>query len=74
MNTARKFLVSAVSMILLSACSTTGLTTRFEPRRESVQDYEYIARIESSAMKAPERVDVIWVNPPEIGEAGATDE
>ena len=64
MNTACKTLVSAAALCLLSACATDG-TAVVRPGRSIVQDSQYIAIVEDRANHAPERVRVIWVNPPD---------
>lgn len=64
MNTACKTLVSAAALSLLAACATTD-TASFKPQRTIVQDKQYVAAVEKAATKAPVRVRVIWVNPPE---------
>ena len=65
MNTARKTLVSAAVLCLLSACATTDGTAVARPGATIVQDSRYIAVVEDRANHAPERVRVIWVNPPD---------
>jgi hypothetical protein len=65
MNTACKTLVSAAVLSLLSACATTDGTAVARPGRSIVQNSQYIAVVEDRASHAPERVRVIWVNPPD---------
>ena len=65
MNTACKTLVSAAVLCLLSACATTEQAAVVRPGRTIVDDSQYIAAVENMANHAPERVRVIWVNPPD---------
>ncbi|KFN50301.1 hypothetical protein [Arenimonas composti] len=64
MNTASK-LVVATAVIALAGCASSGGTAMVSPTTTSKVDSAYVAAVEHAANKAPVRVRVIWVNPPE---------
>lgn len=64
MNTACKTLVSAALSTLLAGCASDGVALASK-QSGPAYDYAYIATVDHVADHAPERVRVIWVNPPE---------